>query len=39
VIESGERVSSKGTDHFPMQSVYKLAIDYTVLQRVDAGRM
>jgi len=39
VVESGERVSSKGTDHFPMQSVYKLAIDYAVLQRVDAGRM
>ena len=39
MVETGESVSSKGTDHFPMQSVYKLAIDYAVLQRVDAGRM
>jgi beta-lactamase class A len=39
VVETGERVALHASDRFPMQSVYKLAIDYAVLQRVDAGRM
>jgi beta-lactamase class A len=39
VLETGERAAWNGSDRFPMQSVYKLAIDFSVLQRVDAGRM
>lgn len=30
-------ISSKGSERFPMQSVYKAAIDFAVLQRIDAG--
>ena len=39
IVETGERVAVHGADRFPMQSVYKLAIDFAVFQRVDAGRM
>jgi beta-lactamase class A len=39
IVETGGRVALNGSDRFPMQSVYKLAIDFAVLQRVDAGRM
>lgn len=39
VVETGERVALHASDRFPMQSVYKLGIDYAVFQRVDAGRM
>ena len=39
ILESGARAGVNGADRFPMQSVYKLAIDFAVLQRVDAGGM
>jgi beta-lactamase class A len=39
ILETGQRVGLNGADKFPMQSVYKLAIDFAVLQRVDAGQM
>jgi beta-lactamase class A len=38
-VESGERVSVRGGERFPMQSVYKLPIALEVLRRVDAGRL
>ena len=39
ILEAGTRAGVNGGDKFPMQSVYKLAIDFAVLQRVDAGRL
>jgi beta-lactamase class A len=39
LIESRDSVSLRGSDHFPMQSVYKLPIVMTVLQRVAAGKL
>jgi beta-lactamase class A len=36
-IESGRRVSQRGSDHFPMASVFKFPVAIVVLQRVDAG--
>ena len=37
VLETGEVVSVRGTERFPMQSVYKLPIAMGVLARVDRG--
>ena len=39
IIETGDAVSSRGNERFPMQSVYKLPIAMAVLQRVDAGKL
>jgi beta-lactamase class A len=36
-IETGRTLSSNGTDHFPMASVFKFPVALVVLQRVDAG--
>jgi beta-lactamase class A len=38
-LESGRRVSVRGTERFPMGSVYKFPIVLTALQRVDAGTL
>ena len=39
VLESGESVSLNASDHFPMQSVYKLPISMAVMQQVDQGKI
>ena len=39
VIETGEAVSLNSSDHFPMQSVYKLPISMAVMKQVDAGKL
>jgi beta-lactamase class A len=39
VLETGETVSLKPSDHFPMQSVYKLPIGMAVMKQVDAGKI
>jgi beta-lactamase class A len=39
VLESGETISLNPSDHFPMQSVYKLPIGMAVMKQVDAGRI
>jgi len=39
VIETGEAVSVRGHDRFPMQSVYKLPIVMAVLSRIDRGQL
>lgn len=36
---SGRRISVRGTERFPMGSVYKFPIALTVLRRVDSGTM
>ena len=36
-LESGERVSVRGNERFPMGSVYKFPIALTLLRRVDVG--
>jgi beta-lactamase class A len=36
-VETGERVSLRGTERFPMASVFKLPIAMQVLHRVDQG--
>jgi beta-lactamase class A len=36
-VESGRRISVRGTERFPMGSVYKFPIALTVLKRVDSG--
>ncbi|MEA2462296.1 MAG: beta-lactamase class [Acidobacteriota bacterium] len=38
-LESGRRVSVRGTERFPMGSVYKFPIALTVLKRVDSGTL
>lgn len=38
-VESGERVSLRGGEAFPMQSVYKVPIALEVLRRVGEGRL
>jgi beta-lactamase class A len=38
-LESGRRISVRGTERFPMGSVYKFPIVLTALQRVDAGTL
>lgn len=38
-LESGETVSLRGSERFPMASVYKLPIAIEVLARVDEGRL
>jgi beta-lactamase class A len=38
-LESGRRVSVRGTERFPMGSVYKFPIGLTVLKRVDSGTL
>lgn len=39
IVETGDVVSSRGNERFPMQSVYKLPIAMAVLRRVDAGNL
>ncbi len=39
VLETGESVSLKENDRFPMQSVYKLPIGMAVVQQIDSGVM
>ncbi len=39
LVETGDTVSLKPTDHFPMQSVYKLPIAMMVLNRLDSGTL
>lgn len=39
VLETGESVSLGETDHYPMQSVYKLPIAMAVLKQVDDGKL
>ncbi len=39
VVEGGPRVSLRGEQRFPMQSVYKLPIAMAVLHQVDLGRL
>jgi len=36
-LETGRTVSSNGSDHFPMASVFKFPVAIVVLHRVDAG--
>lgn len=38
-LESGERISVRGSQHFPMGSVYKFPIALAVLKRVDSGAL
>ncbi|HEX6161139.1 MAG TPA: class A beta-lactamase [Thermoanaerobaculia bacterium] len=38
-LESGERISVRGSEHFPMGSVYKFPIALAVLRRVDTGTL
>ena len=38
-LESGKRISERGSEAFPMGSVYKFPIGVSVLRRVDAGTM
>jgi len=38
-LETGRTVSSNGSDHFPMASVFKFPVAIVVLQRVDAGEL
>ena len=38
-LESGRRVTVRGTERFPMGSVYKFPIALTVLKRVDSGTL
>lgn len=38
-LESGRRISVRGTERFPMGSVYKFPIALAVLRRVDAGTL
>lgn len=38
-LQSGRRVSVRGTERFPMGSVYKFPIALAVLRRVDAGTL
>ena len=39
VLETGEAVSVRGHERFPMQSVYKLPIVMAVLSRIDRGQL
>jgi beta-lactamase class A len=39
LVETGERFSVRGTERFPMQSVYKAPIATAVLHEVDSGRL
>src|SRR5262245_40235192 len=40
VLETGETLASLNPkDHFPMQSVYKLAISMAVMKQVDEGKL
>ncbi len=39
LLKTGDSVSLKSNEHFPMQSVYKLPIAMAVLRQVDAGKI
>jgi len=39
LLKTGESVSLKSNEHFPMQSVYKLPIAMAVLRQVEAGKL
>jgi beta-lactamase class A len=39
VLEGGEETCIRCDEHFPMQSVYKFPIAWTVLNQVDTGRL
>jgi beta-lactamase class A len=38
-LETGQRIGIRGSERFPMGSVYKVPIALTVLHEVDAGRL
>lgn len=38
-LETGKRVTSRGTEAFPLGSVYKFPIGVSVLRRIDAGTL
>ncbi len=39
ILESGQTASLNASEHFPMQSVYKLPISMALLQKVDEGKL
>ena len=39
VYETGQNASLNGTEHFPMQSVYKVPIALTMLKQVEDGKL
>jgi beta-lactamase class A len=39
VYETGQNASLNGSEHFPMQSVYKVPIALTVLKKVEDGKL
>lgn len=39
LLETGETVAVRGTERFPMQSVYKFPIGMATLHQVDAGKL
>jgi len=38
LLETGDTLSYKGNDHYPMQSVYKFPISFAILHQVDLGK-
>lgn len=38
LLETGDTISYKGQDHYPMQSVYKFPISMAILHQVDLGK-
>src|SRR5262245_28393819 len=39
ILETGERAAIRGSERFPMQSVYKFPIAMAVLHEVDSGNL
>ena len=37
LLETGDTLTYKGNDHYPMQSVYKFPISFAILHQVDLG--
>jgi beta-lactamase class A len=38
LLETGDTISYRGNDHYPMQSVYKFPISFAILHQVDLGK-
>ncbi|RFM34568.1 class A beta-lactamase [Chitinophaga silvisoli] len=38
LLETGDTLSYRGNDHYPMQSVYKFPISFAILHQVDLGK-
>lgn len=38
LLETGDTLTYKGNDHYPMQSVYKFPISFAILHQVDIGK-